>query len=156
MWLLIVDSADVAGVIIYLELLGVLAKRIGAAGALAMMETICGHSVVPYWLGLASEAIPVHRGCKQGAPESPRVWDIWLNEVMSPAIQKWEQEKRGYYLPTLVAAGVRAPRTWVDAAQSCNHLGYGDDFILVATRRKGCPEDVQRLGGGLPFQGTQD
>lgn len=53
---------------------------------------------MPYWLGFAGEAAPVHKGCKQGAPESPQVWNI---EVIGPGpvIRKGQQEKKGVLPP---------------------------------------------------------
>lgn len=67
---------------------------------------------MPGWLGFVGGAVPVHKGREQGAPESPQLWGILLDEVMAPVIQKRQQEKRGHHLPTLAAAdGGRAPRT---------------------------------------------
>lgn len=144
-WFLKVDFADAFRTIISPHILQILTERVGAAGALAMTKVMRGHSLVPSWLGFVGEAVPAHRG-GGGTRESPQLWNILLDEVMAPVIQTWLQEQKGSYLPTLAAAdGGRAPRTWADAAPWCNHLGYADNPIWLATN----PKDDQRMYSDL-------
>lgn len=108
------------------------------------MKVICGHAFVPNCLGFKGEAVTVHKGCDQGAPESPQLWNISLDEVMAPAIQKWQLEGRGCYLPALAAA---------DGGAQAKDMGrLGSQVYPLGVRRR-CdkqpqiyPEGVQRLG----------
>lgn len=146
MWFLKVDLADAFGTIIYPEILEVLAKRIGAAGTLAMMNITCGHPLVPYRLGVVGEAVPVRKGCRQGAPTNPQLWNVLLGEVWPRSSRS--VSRRGVTISCLLwlpQIGGRLPRTWVEAAPWCNHFGDVDDLVFVATS----PTDVQHLYSDL-------
>lgn len=64
MWHPKVDLANAFGAIQHHEIWQILEERIGAVGALAMMNVMCGHALLPHWLRFAGEAAPVHKGCK--------------------------------------------------------------------------------------------
>lgn len=49
----------------------VLERRDVTAAAQACMKTRIGHVVVPHRRGMSGDWVPIHKGCKQGAPESP-------------------------------------------------------------------------------------
>lgn len=52
----------------------VLERCAEAAAAKAVMEASIGQALVPHCTGMARDRVPIHKGCKQGAPESPVVW----------------------------------------------------------------------------------
>lgn len=92
-----------------------------------------GALVVGVCRGCSSRAQGLQTGC---ARESAAV-DHIIGPGHGPVIQKWQQERFGYYQPTLAAAyGGCPPRMWAGAAPWCNHLGYAGDLIVVATSPK--------------------
>lgn len=81
-------------------------------------------------------------GCKQEASESPPLWSVELDEVLAPVPRKWRREGLGYYLPALAAdEGERRLRALADVAPWCNHLGYADGLLLVASNA----QDARRV-----------
>lgn len=129
-WFLEVDLADTFGALAGPKLWRILHEKMGHAGALAMMNTICSHSLIPHWLGLTRDAVSVHEGCRQGAPESPPLWNVMLDEVMAPVLRAWQQEGRGDYLLAFADnGGGRRSLTLADSAPMCKRLGYADDYV---------------------------
>lgn len=45
--------------------------------------------------------MPTWTGCRQGAPESPALWKLLLDEAMGPLIRAWQHMEMGIYVPTL-------------------------------------------------------
>lgn len=91
-------------------------------------------------MGSTGDGVPVHKGCKQGAPESPPLWSILLHDVMALVPEKWQQAGCGYHLHA-VAADDGERRPWADMAPRCHHLGYAGDLLLVATSAR----DIQNM-----------
>lgn len=70
--------ADAFGSMLYHETWKILNEGMGCAGALAMVNMTCGHSLTPHWWTLAGDSVRVHKGCKQGPPRGPPVWKCWM------------------------------------------------------------------------------
>lgn len=50
-----------------------------------MPKVLCGHAIIPEWLGFAGDAVP------QASRESPQLWNILLDEVTAPILKKWQR-----------------------------------------------------------------
>lgn len=55
------------------------------------MEIIMGHSLTPSWHGMTGEEVPIWKGCTQGAPESPALWNILLDEAVGPVLRRCQE-----------------------------------------------------------------
>lgn len=76
--------------------------------------------------------------CRQGAPESPVLWNIVLDNVLGPVRPEWKRLGYGVRLPFLTGAvGDQEPRNQADAGKRATHLAYADDLLLVAKRAPG-------------------
>lgn len=85
------------------------------------------------WTATPGTGVPInHEGCKQGAPESPVLWNMLLDEAMGPVPEEWQRMGIGIYLPAFEAEGPDgdAPRNWGGAAGWVNLLAYVDDLLL--------------------------
>lgn len=69
--------------------------------------------------------IPIHKGCKQGAPDSLVSWNLWLGEVVGPILE--EGGGLGIHLHACETdpAG-KAPRNCGGAAGRVNLLADND------------------------------
>lgn len=43
------------------------------------MKLITEHALTPSWMGTTGEPPPLWKGCKQGAHESPQLWNVLLD-----------------------------------------------------------------------------
>lgn len=85
MWFLQADLASAFGPIRDPLIWKVLARRVGgSAAAEAFLMASIGHAVVPHWVGMAGDRTPNFKGCKQGLPESPALWNLILDEALGP------------------------------------------------------------------------
>lgn len=51
------------------------------------MTASIGHATVPYWMGMTGEWVSICTCCKQGAPDSPLMWHILLDEALGPFVK---------------------------------------------------------------------
>lgn len=98
-----------------------------------MMMGTMGHSSASSWHGVPRGESAVWKGCKQGAPESPALCNILLDEAMAPVLQQSEERGVGAYVATLASdRRNRQPKNWGDKAGCVTHLAFADDIILIA------------------------
>lgn len=77
--------------------------------------------------------MPEGRGCRQGAPESPSVCNMVLNDAMREVITAWEAKAYGVHVPALVAdPRGRAPWSRTGASPCITHMAFADKLLLVA------------------------
>lgn len=49
-------------------------------------------------MGMAGYRAPIHKGCKQGAPEWPVLWNFLLGEALGARMKEWQRRGCGVYL----------------------------------------------------------
>lgn len=106
----------------------------------ALPATLC-----PMWCGIQGRQVPIGKGCRQGAPESPSLWNIAFDDA--PAETVTERQARGYglYLPANATdAHGKRQRNMADAAARVTHLVYADDVLLEGTSLSEI-EDMYRM-----------
>lgn len=54
----------------------------------AFLNAVSRHCLVPEWMGLPGEGVPIHKGCKEGAPENPVFRNALLDQTLGPSVQE--------------------------------------------------------------------
>lgn len=57
-------------------------KRIMRQGALDVLRIVTGYTLHPEWMNMEGRGVRIHRGCKQGGPESRILWNLVLDEAL--------------------------------------------------------------------------
>ena len=84
----------------------------------AILNSLWSQSSMLFKLGhlRAARAVKAHRGVPQGAPESPLVFTMLVDEILGPLISKWTEQGLGWALDQVL--------------MTC--LAYADDVLLFA------------------------
>lgn len=83
---------------------------------------------------MEGKGVRVHRGCKQGAPESPTLWNLVLDETLEIVIGQVAAATQGR--PTADARGRpqrKTPFQLCHRVEHCNRLAFADDILLFGT-----------------------
>lgn len=94
--------------------------------------------------------LPIHKGCRRGAPESPVLWNLVLDEATGETLRSWQARQMGARLPNLAGAGDVGTRNKADVAERMNHLAFADDLLLlskIAAEVKTMSEDMMDACG---------
>jgi hypothetical protein len=98
--------------------------------AQAFMAQIWQQSTIKAKLGAeVSEAVPLHRGLPQGAPESPLIFTIIVEMLLRRLEATWRARGWGYRVDDMVMFSV----------------SYADDIILIAANKKQLELMIQDL-----------
>lgn len=122
-------------------------NRVGARVAAAVMRCIRGHSPCHVWCGIDGRQVPIGKWCRQGAPESPTLCNIVLDDALAEAFTEWQARGYGLYLHlpnNAMDAHGKHMRKIAGAAARVTHLAYADDMLLVGNSLSEV-EDIYRM-----------
>lgn len=95
------------------------------------MKTMSGHCLAPERMGLQGEHMPFQKVFKEGAPESPVLWHVLLDEDVGPLLEEW-QRRVGIYLPAFLGdPDGETRRNWGVADGWVDILAYAGDLLLA-------------------------
>jgi hypothetical protein len=75
----------------------------------------------------------LEKGGRQGSPETPMLWNLFLWDVFAPMLQKWTQE--GWHFDPeswMIAAGRPSGYTKDQRPEPLHIVAWADDIVLVA------------------------
>lgn len=97
------------------------------------MKCVIGHRLAPSWMNLGAGPVTIAKGCCEGAPESPILWNMVLDDALGDAARRWNEKGYRVALPISAVDGRnRHPRREVDASHRLRQTVFSDEATLAA------------------------
>jgi len=103
-----------------------LRRRIGSRRAWPILREIMQGKANLWWHGVYCGLVAQSRGGRQGSTELPKLWNMYLEEVLGDALASWDRRGFGIEVPRADAADLPAARGRL------HHVNWADDLWLIA------------------------